>query len=463
MLSLQRMRIKKMSSNKSYEIDMTEGPLFSKILSFSLPLIASGILQLMFNAADVVVVGRFAGSESLAAVGSTSSLTNLIVNIFIGLSIGTNVTLARFYGAKRDKEVCDTVHTSILISLIAGVILIIVGFLASRPMLTLMGTPDNVIEHSVTYMRIYFAGMPVLMLYNFGSAILRAVGDTKRPLNYLIIAGIINVILNLIFVIVFHMGVAGVALATVISEAVSALLVVRCLIMSEGPIKLHIHELKLNRHILKRIFTIGIPAGIQGAVFSISNVLIQSSINSFGSAAMAGSTASQSIEGFTYTSMNAVGQATVSFVGQNSGARRYDRVKRSVIDCLILVTVVGLIMGNVGVLMDGVLLKLYTTSPEVISYGHLRLSYIMPMYCLCGIMEVFVGGSRGMGRAVVPTIISLIGACAFRIVYIYTIFVMYHTLGTLYLSYPVSWAITSLAQLLYLIFVYRRQKKSVDL
>lgn len=449
----------KTKANKSYEIDMTNGSILPKILLFSLPLIASGVLQLLFNAADVIVVGQFAGKEALAAVGSTSSLTNLIVNVFIGLSIGANVMVARYYGAKRDMEVHDTVHTSIVISLLAGIMLIIIGFFASRPMLSIMGTPSDVIEHSVLYMRIYFAGMPVLMLYNFGAAILRAVGDTRRPLYYLSLAGFVNVLLNLIFVIVFKMGVAGVALATVLSQAISAILVLKSIMTADSAIKLNLKELKINWNILAKICRIGFPAGIQGAVFSISNVLIQSSINSFGANAMAGSTAAQSIEGFVYTSMNAVHQTTVSFVGQNAGAKRFDRIKKIVVECFVFVTVVGLIMGNGGLFLDRILLGFYSGDSNVIELGHLRLSVIMPLYCLCGIMEIFVGGLRGLSKAIGPTIISLLGACAFRVVYIYTYFAAHRSLEVLYLSYPISWILTSLVQLMYLIFVYKNEKR----
>lgn len=298
---------------KSYEIDMCNGPLFGKILLFTLPLMLSGILQLLFNAADVVVVGRFAGNEALAAVGSTGSLTNLLVNLFIGLSVGANVLVARYYGARQEEEVSQTVHTSILVSMIGGILLAVIGILTAKPLLLLMDTPENVIDHSVLYMRIYFVGMPVMLLFNFGSAILRAIGDTRRPLFYLSIAGVINVVLNLWFVIGFHMGVAGVALATVIAQCVSAFLIIKCLIQSDGCFKLQMNKLRINFNKFKKIAAIGLPAGIQGSLFSISNVLIQSSVNSFGSVAMAGNTAGSNVEGFVYTAMNSVHQTAVSF------------------------------------------------------------------------------------------------------------------------------------------------------
>ncbi len=436
-------------------MDMTEGGILPKLLVFSIPLIASGVLQLLFNAADVIVVGRFAGEESLAAVGSTSSLTNLIINLFIGFSIGANVLAANFYGGKKEKDISDTVHTSILFSLIGGVILTFAGLILSRPMLSLMGTPEDVINHSVTYMRIYFLGMPVMMLYNFGSSILRAVGDTKRPLYYLTIAGVINVVLNLFFVIVLGMGVAGVAIATVVSQAVSGILVLRCLIKAEGAFHLDLKKLRINWKILGKIAAIGLPAGIQGSLFSISNIIIQSSINSFGSVVMAGNTAASNVEGFVYTSMNAVAQTTVSFVGQNAGAKKLKRIRRVIIDCFVLVTVVGLVLGNLCVIFDGPLLGLYSSADEVIKAGSIRLKYIGTLYCTCGIMEVLVSGMRGLGRSIVPTIISLLGACVFRIIYIFTYFANHKSLEILYLSYPISWVITSLAHLCALILIYR--------
>lgn len=438
---------------KSYEIDMCNGPLFGKILLFTLPLMLSGILQLLFNAADVVVVGRFAGSEALAAVGATGSLTNLLVNLFIGLSVGANVLVARYYGAKQEEEVSETVHTSIMISALGGILLAVIGIAAAGPLLLLMDTPENVIEHSVLYMRIYFVGMPVMLLFNFGSAILRAIGDTRRPLFYLIIAGVINVILNLCFVIGFHMGVAGVALATVIAQCVSTSLIVRCLMKTEGCFKLCFDKLHMNWQKLKKITAIGLPAGIQGSLFSISNVLIQSSVNSFGSVAMAGNTAGSNVEGFVYTAMNSVHQTAVSFTGQNLGGRRYDRINKILIECLLFVTMIGLVMGNGAVLFGSRILSLYSSEPEVIAYGLQRMEVICAFYCFCGIMDVLVGSIRGLGYAVMPMFVSLMGACAFRIVWVYTVFQWNRTLRTLYISYPVSWAITALAHAVCFIIV----------
>lgn len=444
------------AKEKKYEIDMCNGSLFGKILLFTLPLMLSGILQLLFNAADVVVVGRFAGNEALAAVGSTGALTNLLVNLFIGLSVGANVLVARYYGAKSDEEVSQTVHTSILISLIGGVILAVLGIVLASPLLRLMDTPEDVIGHSVLYMRIYFLGMPVMLLFNFGSAILRAIGDTRRPLFYLVTAGVINVCLNLFFVIVFHMGVAGVALATVISQCISTFLILRCLMRSEGCFQLRRDKLQLNLEKLRKIAAIGLPAGIQGSLFSISNVLIQSSVNSFGSVAMAGNTAGANVEGFVYTAMNSVHQTAVSFTGQNLGGKRYDRINKILIECLLFVTVIGLVLGNGAYLLGNRILSLYSPDQEVIAYGLQRMSIICTFYCLCGIMDVLVGSIRGLGYAVMPMIVSLVGACVFRVIWIYTVFQWDRTLHTLYVSYPVSWALTAIAHLACFVIVKRK-------
>lgn len=434
-------------------MDMCHGPLFRKILVFTLPLILSGILQLLFNAADVIVVGQFAGSESLAAVGSTSSLTNLLVNLFIGLSVGVNVLVARFYGARQEQEAQETVHTAVVISVLGGIVLAFLGIWLAKPLLTLMDTPDDVIRYSVLYMRIYFAGMPVMLLYNFGSAILRAIGDTRRPLYFLAVAGVINVILNLVFVICFHMGVAGVATATVISQCVSAVLIVRCLMKSEGCIRLQPEKLRIHWGKLAKTARIGLPAGVQGMLFSISNVLIQSSVNSFGSIAMAGNTAGQNVEGFVYTSMNAVHQTAVSFTGQNLGGKQYKRINQILVECVLFVTVIGLVLGNGAYLLGDRILGIYSSDAEVVAYGMERLSIICTTYCLCGIMDVMVGVIRGLGYAVLPMIVSLMGACVFRIIYIYTVFEWNRTLHTLYISYPISWAMTAAVHIICFLIV----------
>lgn len=445
--------------SKSYEMDMCSGPIFVKIVVFAIPLMLSGILQLLFNAADIIVVGRFAGSESLAAVGSTSSLINLLINVFIGLSVGTNVLAARYFGGQQKRDLEETVHTAMVMAGAGGLILIVIGVVLASPMLRLMGTPDDVLPLAILYMQIYFVGMPANLLYNFGSAVLRAVGDTKRPLYFLLLAGIINVVLNLFFVIALSMGVAGVALATVVSQCVSAFLIVRCLVKSDGDYRLNLKKLRIVKNKMRSIVKIGLPAGLQGAVFSVSNVLIQSSVNSFGSVAMAGNTASQNIEGFVYNAMNSVYQTALSFTSQNFGARQYSRMKKIMVYCLLLVTGVGLVMGDGALFFGNQLLGIYSSDPEVIQYGMNRLRIIGSTYFICGLMDCMVGGLRGMGYSIVPMFVSLTGACAFRVVWIYTIFAANRTMPVLYYSYPVSWAITLAAHMVTYIIGMRAVKK----
>ncbi len=444
---------------KSYEMDMCNGPIFSKIIVFAVPVVLSGILQLLFNAADVIVVGRFAGSDSLAAVGSTTALINLLINIFVGLSIGANVLVAQFYGAQKYKDLEDTVQTSMLMALAGGILLVAVGECLSRPMLTLMGTPGNVLPLSVIYMQFYFLGMPATLVYNFGSAILRAVGDTRRPLYYLMAAGLINVGLNLFFVIQCGMGVAGVGLATSISQYVSAVLILGCLIRTDAPYRVNVRKLRIVPQKAVAIAKIGLPAGLQGAVFSISNVLIQSSVNSFGSIAMAGNTAAQNIEGFVYTSMNAVYQTALSFSSQNFGAHKFLRMTKVLLYCLCLVTGIGVVMGGGAFLLGEHLLHIYSSDPQVVAYGMRRLGYICVMYFLCGLMDTMVGGIRGMGYSVMPMVVSLTGACAFRVFWIFTVFAAHRTLDVLYVSYPVSWTITFLVHLICYLYIRRRMAR----
>ena len=454
--------MQKVRKRKSYEIDMCHGPLLGKILLFSVPLILSGVLQLLFNAADVVVVGRFAGSRSLAAVGSTSSLINLLVNVFIGLSVGANVLIARYYGGGQDREVEETVHTAMLLSFISGFFLCILGAALAKPLLELMGTPGDVLDKSVLYMRIYFLGMPALLLYNFGSSILRAIGDTQRPLYYLSAAGVINVVLNLFFVISLQMDVAGVALATVLSQCVSASCIVWCLMKSEGSFRFYPKRMRIHKDKLLRIARIGIPAGMQGAIFSVSNVLIQSSVNSFGSVAMAGNTAASNIEGFVYTAMNAMHQTAVSFTSQNLGGKQYGRITKVLAECLVIVMVIGLVMGNGAWFFGRHILGIYSSDAEVVSYGMLRLSVICTTYCLCGMMDTMVCSKRGHGYTVMPMIVSLLGACGFRILWIFTVFRWNRSLLTLYISYPVSWAITFAAHVVCYIVVRKHIKKVLE-
>ena len=447
-------------SGKKYEIDMCNGPLLSKILIYAIPLIASGILQLLFNAADMVVAGRYAGSEALGAVGATSSLINLLVNVFIGMSVGTNVLAAHFYGADRKEELGQTVHTSIALSLISGVILGIAGFSLAKPLLSLMGTPADILPHAVVYMQIYFIGVPGMLLYNFGSAILRAVGDTKRPLYYLLFAGVINVVLNLFFVIVLRIGVAGVALATILSQFISAALVIRCLIKEEGAYHLDIHSIRLYPDKVVRILRVGLPAGFQGAVFSISNVLIQSSVNSFGSIAVAGNTAAQNLEGFVYNAMNSFHQTALSFTSQNMGAKKMDRVKKIMWICVGCVTILGMVMGLSGLYFANELLSIYSTDASVVAYGYQRLFIILSTYFMCGVMDVMVGSIRGMGYSIMPMIVSLLGACGLRVVWIFTVFAFYRSPQVLYISYPVTWTVTFLVHFVCFMMGYKEKCKT---
>ena len=447
------------NQTKKYEIDMIHGPLLGKILLFTLPLMASSILQLLFNAADIIVVGRYAGSDALAAVGSTGALINLLTNMFIGFSVGANVLVARYYGAGKPDEVSDTVHTSVMLSIIGGVLLAVIGIIFAAPLLELMGTPENVLPLAALYVRIYFAGMPVILLYNYGSAILRAIGDTKRPLYYLAVAGVLNIILNLIFVIVFQLSVAGVALATIISQTLSAVLVIRCLMHTEGGCHLDLRRLKIHSHKLWKILQLGLPAGLQGSIFSLSNVLIQSSVNSFGAIAMAGNSAAANIEGFTYVAMNAFYQAAITFVSQNMGAMEFKRIKRIAWQCLACVTVTGLLLGNLSFFFGHQLLGIYSDEAEVIQYGIYRMEVIATTYFLCGIMDVCVGCLRGIGYSFLPLVVSLLGACGFRILWIFTIFRGHHDLHTLYISYPISWAITASVHIICFLILYHRMVK----
>lgn len=447
---------------KTNEIDMTTGPLIPKILAFSIPLMLSGILQLLFNAADIIVVGQFASPQAMAAVGSTGSLNNLIVNIFLGLSIGSSVLMARFYGAKNRENIHDLIHTSILLSLTSGCVLIVLGQLLAKPLLTIMGTPDDVINQSILYMRIVFLGMPAMLTYDFGAGILRAVGDTKRPLAYLFIAGIINVCLNLISVIIFGMGVAGVAIATITSQYISALLVLRCMIKTNGVYKLNLKELRIRKSMLLRIIRIGVPAGIQGALFNVSNVLIQSSINSFGSLVMAGNTAAANIEGFVYTSMNAVYQASTNFTSQNVGAHKTKNITPVLLSCMLIVTSVGLILSTIVEVFAYQLLGIYSADADVISYGIERLHVVCLTYFLCGLMDTACGSIRGLGYSIAPTLVSLAGACGLRILWIYTVFQVHRTQFVLYLSYPVSWVVTFIAHIICFIIFSKKWKRKIE-
>ena len=449
---------------RQYQIDMCSGSLWNKILLFALPLIASSMLQLLFNAADVVVVGWFAGKEALAAVGSNTSLINLLVNLFIGLSVGTNVVVARDLGAGRHDNVSRSVHTSITLALVSGVVMSIFGVVMVRQLLVWMSSPTDVIDLSTIYLRIYFLGMPANLLYNFGAAILRAQGDTQRPLYFLTVAGVVNVILNLCFVVGLGMDVDGVAIATIISQYISAGLVLRCLSKEEGPLHLELRKLGMEWRVVKRILQVGLPAGFQGIIFSLSNVVIQSSLNSFDDAVVvAGSAASANIEGFVYAAMNAFYQTALTFTGQNYGAGKCERVDKVLLWCEGFSMGVGLLLGNLAYLFGSQLAGIYAPGePDVIAQAVLRLGLISCPYFLCGFMDTMVGVLRGIGYSVGPMIVSLVGACGLRLVWAATVFPLFRTPATLYLSYPVTWTITGAVHVIVFLWVRKRAYAKVQ-
>ena len=448
--------------NNKYEIDMCNGTLMDKLISFSLPLMLSGILQLLFNAVDIIVVGRFTGRQALAAVGSTTALINIFTNLFIGISLGANVLAARFYASGKEKEMSETVHTSITLALISGLVMALAGVLLARFALNLMGTPNDVIDQSVLYMRIYFLGMPFFMLYNYGAAILRAVGDTKRPLFFLVISGMTNAVLNLVLVIVFHMGVAGVAIGTIVSQLISSILVLRCLYTSNTSYRLYFSKLGIKTQYLKQIFQVGIPAGIQSTVINLSNALLQSSVNSFGSVAMAGYTAANNIFGFLYMSVNAVTQSCMSFTSQNYGVKKLKRMDRVLLDCMILSVGVTLTLGCGAYFFGPELLKIYTSDADVIRCGVEGLAFTTVPYFCCGIMDLLPGALRGMGYSGVPMILSIIGTVGTRIVWIFGLFPAHRSLSFLFISYPVSWILTILMQAVCFCFVRKHVHQSVN-
>ena len=445
-----------MKQTKSFEIDMCNGTLMDKLISFSIPLMLSGILQLMFNAVDIIVVGRFAGSESLAAVGSTTALINVFTNLFIGISLGSNVLAARYYAAGKEREMSETVHSSLTLALISGILMAFAGLFFSRIALEWMGTPDDVIDLAALYMKIYFIGMPFFMLYNYGAAILRAVGDTKRPLLFLVVSGLVNAGLNMIFVICFHMAVEGVAIATVISQLLSCIMVLTCLYRTQGCYQFRFSKLGLKSIYVLQIFQVGIPAGIQSTVINFSNVLLQSSVNSFGSIAMAGYTAANNIFGFLYTSVNSVTQACMSFTSQNYGVGKLKRMDRVLADCMILSVVVAVVLGCICYGFGPEILQIYTEDAEVIACGMEILAYTTITYFLCGWMDLFPGALRGMGYSAVPMVLSVIGTVGTRVVWIFGIFPYHRSLAILFISYPASWIITIVLQVICFYFVRRR-------
>lgn len=442
-------------------MDLTEGSILKKLLLFSLPLMASNVLQLFFNAADIMVVGQFAGDNSLAAVGSTTSVIHLLTNVFMGLSVGVNVLAARLFAGKQDEELSKTVHTAITVSLFCGILMIIIGEIAAKQILIWMDSPAEVIDLAVLYLRVYFLGMPATILYNFGAAILRAIGDTKRPLYYLTFAGLMNLILNCIFVIVFHMDVAGVAIATVISQCISALLVLRCLGNESGAIHLTRRGLGIDKRIFLQIVKIGLPAGLQSSLFSLSNVVIQSSINSFGPLAIAGNSAANSVEGFLNVVMNAFSQGGVAFVSQCVGAKKYERINKIVITLQLCVFTSGVILGNIVYLFGEQLLGLYSDSQEVIDAGMKRIMFACCFYFLYGMMDSMVAVMRGMGRAVVPMIVALLGVCGFRLLWIAVMFTnpAFHVIETVYIAYPLSWGLTFMVHTICFLVIRSKFKK----
>lgn len=451
-----------MDNTKEKNNDLTSGPLTIKIIKFIIPLMLTGILQLLYNAADSIVVGHYDGSSALAAVSSVGALINLLVNAFMGLSVGAAVVVAQDYGAKDYEGVSKTVHTSYLISIIGGIVVGAIGLIFSRQFLIWMESPEDVLPLSTEYLMIYFIGTPANMAYNFGASILRSVGDTKRPLYFLTISGLVNIVLNLVLVIVFHMGVAGVAYATIISQILSAVMVIVYMMKSKDCVRFVPKKMRIYGDKLKKMLYIGLPAGFQGTVFSLSNVVIQSAVNSFGSLVMAGNGAASSLEGFTYTAMNSVYQASLTFVGQNVGAKKYDRINKVQGVCLVLVTIIGLVFGVTTYCLGEPLLSIYLPNdPEAIPYGIIRMSYIALPYFLCGMMEVMVGGQRGMGMSFIPMINALLGSCVLRIVWISTVFAADPTLFTLYISYPISWIVTTLAHtVFYFVKLHSLKKKA---
>ena len=454
---------------KNYEIDMLNGPLFGKIMRFSFSLLLTNVLQLLYNAADLIIIGQFSGNEtSVAAVGATGSLTNLIINLFIGLSIGVSVLVAKGYGTGDRKTTQETVHTAMALSLVSGFIVLAIGMILSRKFLVWMGTSPAIIEQSTLYLMIFFAGSPFNMIYNFGASILRATGDTKRPLYFLSFSGFINVVLNFIFVYFFAMDVAGVALATVISQIISSVLIVMSLRRQDGMCRLYIRKLHINKSIFLRIIQIGLPASIQSMLFSISNILIQSSVNSFdiGFAALgkapytSGAAAAGNIEGFIYTSVSSFQHASMNFTGQNYAAKKYMRVRKILYTCILTAVSVGVIAGLIAIIFGKPLLSIYIPGDaEAVSYGYQRLLLLGSTYFFCGIMEVLVGQLRGLGKSLVPMFISVLGICAFRVFWIYTIFAINHEWITLFISYPLSWILTSLMQFVCYYLILKKMPK----
>ena len=449
--------------NKHGILDMTTGPFLKKILLFSIPLMLTGVLQLVYNAADIMVVGRFAGSESLAAVGSTSSLINLIINLFIGLSTGAGVVTARHIGANLPDRIQKSVHTAMALSVASGFAVAAFGFFMAEKLLILMGTPEDVLPLATLYLKIYFLGAPGSLIYNFGASIVRSTGDTKRPLVILSSTGIVNVVLNLILVVFFHMNVAGVAIATIVAQYISAVFIVIRLKSIENDCKLNFKKVKIHKDELKEIIRIGLPAGFQTSLFSFSNVLIQSTINTFGSIAMAGNTAAQNADAIIYVCTNAFGQAAMTFTSQNIGARKYENLRKVYFTCIGLALFISISLGAVGIIFPEQIIGIFTTDPAVIEMGKQRMYVLMAAYFLCSLMDVSGCQIRGMGKSLEPMIITLLGACGIRILWLYTGFPLKKELWNLYLSYPISWGLTFAALFIcFLVFEKRFKKEKLQ-
>ena len=447
------------TKKNKYEIDMCTGPIMKKLISFSVPLVLSSNLQLLFNAVDIIVVGKWSGSQALAAVGSTTALINIFINLFIGVSLGTNVIAGRQYALGDKEGMEDIVHTSMTFAIIGGIVVGILGILGSGWALKLMATPEDIFTQALLYIRVYFLGMPFFMMYNYGAAVLRSVGDTKRPLVFLIIAGVINAVLNMIMVVIFHMGVLGVAIATVISQLVSCILVLRCLCKADGSYVLHFSKLRIKLPYLIQLFEIGLPAGIQSLVINFSNVLLQSSVNSFGGIAMAGYTASNNVFGFLYATVNSFTQTCMSFMSQNFGAKKWDRMDKVMIDCTILSIGVSGVLGSCTYIFGEQILRIYTSSPEVIKCGMEIFLYTTSTYFICAAMDLFPGAMRGMGCSTVPMILSVIGTVGTRIIWIYWVFPYHHSLDVLFISYPLSWGVTVIMQMICYFLVRNKARR----
>ena len=430
---------------KKNNMDLLNGSLWDKILMFALPLAASNILQQFFNSADMAVVGQFSGKAALAAVGSNNSIINLLINLFVGLSIGTNVIIARYIGAGNREKASRAAHTAITLSVLCGILVMIVGIIVARPILELMGSPDDVIDLATLYLRIYFLGMPFIMLYNFGSAILRSIGDTKRPFMCLLFSGIVNVVLNLIFVICFDMSVAGVAIATVIANIVSSSMVLYFLTHDNSEVRIERKKLCFDLSVIGEMSVVGIPAGVQNIMFSLSNLSVQSSLNSLGSSVMAGSVAALNFETFTHFLFNGFGQACVTFTGQNFGAGKFDRCKKAIKGCIIQALIATLLLSWIFILFREPLIRFYTKDPAVIPYGLIRMQILLASIPLCMFNDVLSCALRGLGKSLVPALISVFGICGVRFIWVFTVFPKNPTFGNLLLVYPVSWLFTTAA------------------